>query len=56
MKKVLILLPLLFTLSFGSDVATKDDIKELIYHIDKRFEQVDKRFEQIQHSMDKRFE
>jgi hypothetical protein len=33
-------------------VATKDDIKSLIEHFDKRFEAMDKRFE----AMDKRFE
>jgi len=36
----------------SNNVATKDDIKNLIYYMDKRFEQIDKRFEQI----DKRFE
>ncbi len=56
MKKVLLVCTLIATLSFGSEVATKGDIKDLIHHMDKRFEQVDKRFEQMQISMDKRFE
>lgn len=34
------------------DAATKGDLKQLLQHLDKRFEQIDKRFEQI----DKRFE
>ncbi len=37
-------------------VATKEDIKELIHQMDKRFEAVDKRFEAMQQQMDKRFE
>ena len=38
---------------YASDnVATKDDIKNLIHYMDKRFEQIDKRFEQI----DRRFD
>jgi len=37
-------------------VATKDDIKELIQEMDKRFEVVDKRFEAMQKQMDQRFE
>ncbi|MHA1651695.1 MAG: hypothetical protein ACTSYB_16000 [Candidatus Helarchaeota archaeon] len=41
-------------------VATKEDIKELILQMDKRFEalqqQMDKRFEALQQQMDKRFE
>ena len=35
-----------------SDAATKGDLKMLLQHFEKRFEQIDKRFEQI----DKRFE
>jgi glutathione S-transferase len=34
-----------------AEPATKDDLKQLLQHLDKRFEQIDKRFEQI----DKRF-
>ena len=56
MKKVLLSLILTSTFSFASSAATKDDIKDLIHHLDKRFEQVDKRFEQMQKNMDKRFE
>ncbi|MHA1383472.1 MAG: hypothetical protein ACTSR3_06925, partial [Candidatus Helarchaeota archaeon] len=40
-------------------VATKEDIKELIKHMDKRFEAIDKRFEAINkrfEAVDKRFE
>ncbi len=37
-------------------VATKEDIKELILQMDKRFEAVDKRFEAMQQQMDKRFD
>ncbi len=37
-------------------VATKDDIKQVIEHSDKRFEAIDKRFEALQAQMDKRFE
>ncbi|MHA1648406.1 MAG: hypothetical protein ACTSVL_12625 [Promethearchaeota archaeon] len=37
-------------------VATKEDIKELIREMDKRFESMDKRFEAMQIQMDKRFE
>ncbi|MEX2728258.1 MAG: hypothetical protein Q6353_013460, partial [Candidatus Sigynarchaeum springense] len=41
-------------------VATREDIKELIREMDKRFEamqqQMDKRFEAMQQQMDKRFE
>lgn len=37
-------------------VATRDDIKELIREMDKRFEAVDKHFEAMQQQMDKRFE
>jgi hypothetical protein len=37
-------------------VATRDDIKDLIHEMDKRFEQVEKRFEAMQAQMDKRFE
>lgn len=35
-----------------SDAATKGDLKMLIQHFEKRFEQIDRRFEQI----DKRFD
>jgi hypothetical protein len=37
-------------------VATKDDIKELIKEMDKRFDAVDKRFEAMQEQTNKRFE
>ncbi|MHA1732593.1 MAG: hypothetical protein ACTSU5_11670 [Promethearchaeota archaeon] len=37
-------------------VATRDDIKELIAEMDKRFEAVDRRFEALQKEMDRRFE
>ncbi|MHA1584437.1 MAG: hypothetical protein ACTSWL_04225 [Promethearchaeota archaeon] len=37
-------------------VATREDIKDLIQEMDKRFEVVDKRFEAMQKQMDKRFE
>jgi len=36
--------------------ATKDDIKQLIHYMDKRFEAVDRRFEDMQKHMDKRFD
>jgi hypothetical protein len=29
----------------GSDAATKDDLKQLLQHLDKRFEQIDKRLD-----------
>jgi hypothetical protein len=37
-------------------VATKEDIKDLIEIMDKRFESMDKRFESVQEQLDKRFE
>ncbi|MHA1672418.1 MAG: hypothetical protein ACTSYI_02215 [Promethearchaeota archaeon] len=37
-------------------VATRDDIKDLIKEMDKRFETMDKRFETMHKEMDKRFE
>ncbi len=37
-------------------VATKEDIRDLIQEMDKRFEIVDKRFEAMQKQMDQRFE
>jgi len=62
MKKIVMLMMIIISFSFakGSDVATKDDLKEMkneiIGYIDKRFEQIDKRFDMMQHNMDKRFE
>jgi len=51
--RLIVFIFIFFTFIYASDeVATKDDIKGLIYYMDKRFEQIDKRFEQI----DKRFE
>ena len=55
MKKILFLTYFIFSLGLfanDNDYATKGDIKALIHHLDKRFEQIDKRFEQV----DKRFE
>ncbi len=37
-------------------VATKEDIKDIIREMDKRFESMDKRFEALQLQLDKRFE
>ncbi len=37
-------------------VATREDIKEIIREMDRRFEGVDRRFETMQQQMDKRFE
>ncbi|MHA1362825.1 MAG: hypothetical protein ACTSP1_09935 [Candidatus Freyarchaeota archaeon] len=44
------------TLFSGKAVATKDDIKLLMEHTDKRFEDMNKRFEELIHHTDKRFE
>jgi tetrahydromethanopterin S-methyltransferase subunit G len=52
MKIILTILFLTISTYATSQNASKDDIKMLVYHMDKRFEQVDKRFEQV----DKRFE
>lgn len=58
MKQIVTILLLTLGLLHAAptDVATKDDIRQLIEHMDKRFEQVDKRFEQMQLQMDRRFE
>lgn len=48
----LLLLQIAPAFAAGSDPATKDDLKQALQSIDKRFEQMEKRFEQI----DKRLE
>ncbi|GAB4435343.1 MAG: hypothetical protein OHK0011_18520 [Turneriella sp.] len=57
MRCLLVVLSFVFALvapavAAGSDPATKDDLKQALQAIDRRFEQIDRRFEQIE----KRFE